>query len=248
MRPGTGSVSQLLGARVECFYGEGNDYTYMVAVAQKEYNTPLRLIALIFGLYFLVVAVVSVIYLCIAAARDQKRMAAIIDYLPVESAGDSTDEELFLNIRKSLRQYQNDKKKFEDENRSSSVRQILKRGQNKAIHDDKYRMAGIPTDAAGYCVVSLFTDDYSDMFFDDGDELQNIDISRIIFRTAFDEIAADRVLISGTGLGRIYASVFSFLDLDEPILRRLFLLVLVLSSRDSSFNLLSFGPRELSLG
>ena len=34
----------------------------------------------------------------------------------------------------------------------------------------------------------------------------------------------------------------------NTVLRRLFLLVLVLSSRDSSFNLLSFGPRELSLG
>ena len=34
----------------------------------------------------------------------------------------------------------------------------------------------------------------------------------------------------------------------DAVLRRLFLLVLVLSSRDCSFNLLSFGPRELSLG
>lgn len=210
-------VSELLGTRVKCFYGEGTDYTYLVAVAQKQFDTPLRLIALIFGLYFLVVAVVGVIYLYIAALRDQKRMAAIIDYLPVESVDASSDEDLFANIQVSLRQYQNDKKKFEDENRSSAVRQILKRSQNRTIHKDKYKTARIPMDAPGYCVVSLFTDDYSDMFFDDADELQNIDIARIIFRTAFDEIAADRVLISGTGLGRIYALVFSFLNQEEPM-------------------------------
>lgn len=211
------SISELLGVRVECFYGEENNYTYMVAVAQKEFNMPLRFIALIFGLYFAVVAVVGFIYLYVAASRDHKRMAAIIDYLPAENAGGPTEEELFSNVRISLRQYQNDKKKFEDENRSNAVRQILKRGQNKAIHDDKYMAAGIPLDASGYCVVSLFTDDYSDMFFDDGDELQNIDIARIIFRTVLDEIAAGRIRISGTGLGRIYASVFSFSDQKEPM-------------------------------
>ena len=211
------SVSDLLGTGVECFYEDGRDYTYMVAVAQDEFNTPLRLVALIFGLYFVVIAVVGIAYLAIAAARERRRFAAIINYLPSEGSDDPSEEELLTNIKKALRQSQSDQKKYEDTNRSNAVRLILKHPQNPSVAGARYVTAAIPTDAAGYCVVSLFADDYSDMFFDDCDELQNIDFARIIFRIAFDEIAAERMLISGSGLGRIYASVFSFQNQEEPM-------------------------------
>ena len=42
-------------------------------------------------------------------------------------------------------------------------------------------------------MVSLFAEDYSDMFFDECDELQNLDFARIIFRIALDEISAERM-------------------------------------------------------
>lgn len=211
------SVSELLGTRVECYYEDGRDYTYMVAVARSEFNTPLRWVALLFALYFVVIAVVGIAYLCVAATRERKRFAAIVDYLPTADIDDPSEEDLLTNIRKALRQSQSDKKKFEDAKRSNEVRLILKHPQNPALVENRYRAAGIPTDATGYCVVSLFTDDYSDMFFDDCDELQNIDFARLIFRIAFEEISAERMLISGTGLGRIYSSIFSFQGQEDPM-------------------------------
>ena len=210
------SVSQLLGTNVECFYADGNNYTYMVAVAEKKFNTPLRLVLLLFGLYFVVITAVGIAYLAITVTRERKRFSAIINYLPSANSDNPSEEELLTNIKLALRQSQSDQKKYEDAQRSNSVRLILKHPQNPAVSGERYVTAGIPTDAQGYCVVSLFVDDYSDMFFDECDELQNLDFARIIFRIAFDEIAAERMLISGTGLGRIYASVFCFQGQEEP--------------------------------
>lgn len=211
------SVSELLGTNVECFYADGNNYTYMVAVARKEFNTPLRLVLLLFGLYSVVITAVGIASLAITAARERKRFSAIINYLPAENLAAPSEEELLANIKKALRQSQSDQKKYEDAQRSNSVRLILKHPQNPSVSGARYASARIPTDAQGYCVVSLFVDDYSDMFFDECDELQNLDFARIIFRIAFEEISAERMLISGAGLGRIYASVFSFQGQEEPM-------------------------------
>ena len=211
------SVSELLGTKVQCYYADGNNYTYMVAVAQKEFNTPLRLVALLFALYFVIIAVAGVAYLCVTISKEKKRLSALIDYLPSENLTDSSEEELLANIKKALRQSQSDQKKYEDTNRSNAVRLILKHPQNPAVTSARYVTANVPTDAVAYCVVSLFADDYSDMFFDDCDELQNIDFARLIFRIAFDEIAADRIRISGTGLGRTYSTIFCFQAQEDPM-------------------------------
>ena len=210
-------VSRLLNTQVSCFYEQGDNYTYMVAVAQKEFNTPLRMVLLIFGLYFAVVLLAGCVSVCVAFARDRRRFAAIVNYLPLENAADPSEEELLTNIKKALRQSQSDQIKFEDAKRSNAVRLILKHPQNPEVTTERYAVAGVPLDAQGYCVVSLFAEDYSDMFFDECDELQNLDFARIIFRIALDEISAERMNISGAGLGRIYSSVFSFQGQNEPM-------------------------------
>lgn len=211
------SVGELVGKRVKCYYAEGRNYTYVVAVARSEYDTPLYLVALLFAAYFVVIAVVGVIYLCLTASRERKRFAAIVDYLPAENSADPSEEELLANIKNALRQSRTDRKKYEDAVRSNAVRVILKHPQNPAVTAERYAAADVPTDASAYCVVSLFVDDYSDMFFDDCDELQNIDFARLIFRIAFEEISAGRMCISGTGLGRTYSSIFSFQEQDDPM-------------------------------
>lgn len=211
------SVGELVGKRVNCYYAEGRNYTYVVAVARSEYNTPLYLVALLFAAYFAVVAVVGVVYLCLTASRERKRFAAIVDYLPAENSADPSEEELLANIKNALRQSRSDRKKYEDAVRSNAVRMILKHPQNPTVTAERYAAADVPTDASAYCVVSLFVDDYSDMFFDDCDELQNIDFARLIFRIAFDEISANRMRVSGTGLGRTYSMIFSFQGQEEPL-------------------------------
>lgn len=211
------SVGELVGKRVNCYYAEGRNYTYVVAVARSEYNTPLYLVALLFAAYFAVVAVVGVVYLCLTASRERKRFAAIVDYLPAENSADPSEEELLANIKNALRQSRSDRKKYEDAVRSNAVRMILKHPQNPTVTAERYAAADVPTDASAYCVVSLFVDDYSDMFFDDCDELQNIDFARLIFRIAFDEISANRMRVSGTGLGRTYSMIFSFQSQEEPL-------------------------------
>lgn len=211
------AVSELLGAKVECFYRKSGDYTYMVAVEAGAFRAPLRMVALLFGLYFAVIAAAGAAYLSAAARRERRRFAAVVNCLPEQSAAGETEDELFANIKTALHRSHSEQRKAEDAARANAVRLILKNPQDPAAVGERCRVAGIPEDAEGYCVVALFADDYSDMFFDDCDELQNIDLARLVFRIAMDEIADGRMCISGAGLGRLYASVFCFQGQDEPM-------------------------------
>lgn len=211
------ALSALLGTEVECFYRESGSYTCMVAVEAGAFRAPLRLIALLFGLYFAVIAAAGIAYLSVAARKERRRFTALADCLPDQSAADETEDVLFSNIKSALRRSLSEQRKAEDAARANAVRQILKNPQDPAAVGGRCRVAGIPEDAEGYCVVVLFADDYSDMFFDECDELQNIDLARLVFRIAMDEIADGRMRISGAGLGRLYAAVFCFQGQDEPM-------------------------------
>ncbi len=211
------SVSRLLGTKVKTFSSSESAYTYVTAVALNQYNAPLKFLLIIFSIAIVATVIVAVVVLMAAASKERRRFASIMEYLPPEAKNNPSLEELFAGIEQSLRQYRRDKQKYQEEIRSSNVRQILKRSQSHIFHQETYEAAGIPTSGVVYCVVSLYVDDYSDMFFDEADELQNIEIARVIFHAAFSEIAGERAQAFGTGLGRIYSVLLCLPIQENPL-------------------------------
>ena len=209
-------ISELLGVDVKCFYKHGTSYSYVVAVAKEEYNEPLTMILTVFGGYFLLVVAAGLIYLYIASWKERKQLKALADFLPSGCAENPSLKEMLVSVKQSLRQYETASNKYQEELKSQSVRQILK-STSRTLHTEKFLAAEIPVDAKGYCVATVAVDDYADMFFDEGDELQNADLARYIFQSVFGELSEGRIATCGAGLGRNFACVFAVQDQDDPM-------------------------------
>ena len=72
--------------------------------------------------------------------------------------------------------------------------------------------AGIQPGCAAYRIAELIIDDYSDMFFDDRNVAENIDVAHVIFRTVLLYTARDKAQVSCCVLGGNIIAVFALTD------------------------------------
>lgn len=105
-------VSALLGEKVKCFYTQQNGYTYMTALSLREYNEPLEMIFVVFGIYFVLSIVLGFVYLSWASKKRYDDAASMLDGLPHGVATDSPYEEILNAMRSSLEAY---KKHYDDQ-------------------------------------------------------------------------------------------------------------------------------------
>ncbi len=198
-------VSRLLGKEVHCTYRGGERFTYLVAVSTKEYNRPLRMLLLAFGIYYLAILTLGAVRLRRIARERRERISDLVEALPSPAAPDASYEELLGGIRAALERYQLRAKSGEELLRERNMRYLLNGHEGSTY--DLLAASGIRK-AREYYVATFFLRDVGAIWEADATE-EHAEMLDIIFHSAFRQFAEDTLGIASVDMYPHYAAVFS---------------------------------------
>lgn len=201
-------VSRIMGEQVRCFYVESGEFTYLTAISVKEYRAPLRTVLYVFGVYFILVFAVGLIYLFQISKRRYRAVAEMVDGLPHSLGADPTYEDVLAAVRKSLNAYRD--KYNEDRERSISVQlqHILTGSYLKQLPAQQLSAAGILPECLGYYVCLLHIKDQNALV-NSGPLQLNIDATCMIFKSAFIRLSEEKLDVTAAFINNKYYAVFS---------------------------------------
>ena len=201
-------VNRIMGEKVCCFYVESGDFTFLTAISVRDYRAPLRTVLYVFGIYFILVFAVGLIYLFQISKRRYRAVAEMVDGLPHGLGADPTYEDVLSAVRKSLNAYRD--KYNEDRERSISVQlqHILTGSYLKHLTAQQLSAAGILPECLGYYVCLLHIRDQN-VLVNSGPLPLNIDATCMIFKSAFARFSNGKLDATAAFIENKYYAVFS---------------------------------------
>lgn len=189
------AVSELVGTPVTCFYLEADGLTYLVGIAQSEYNKPLQVIIWCFCIYAVMILVVGYIYLYKVSQKHYLQLTSLIDALPAGYTSSPT-EDIYSDIRKSLLEFRDEIKDVQMIVQGKNLHNMLY-GHCSDITTERLESAGIPTTAARYYVVTFFIDDISSFLpptvSDASSEADAYELIRVLLRSAMANLTSNKI-------------------------------------------------------
>lgn len=186
------NISSLVGEPVTCVYRETSDYTYLVAIANSEYNQPLLIIIGCFSLYAAAVFLFQFFSLRKISVKRKTEINSLIDALP-EYQGEASYAAVIPEVKKSLSEYQKNKNEV-PQTQERNLRYILYGHNQYTISEEFIISAGIPSPfERWYYVANFFLRDISSSsVFDIGKPSTGTELASLILRSVLEgQLGAD---------------------------------------------------------
>ena len=178
------AVTKLIGERVTCVYRESEDYTYLVAVSNSDYNKPLFVIIVSFFIYAFSILLAGFLSLRKITLKRRAEIGALIDALP-NYTGEAAYASVIPAIKQSLEEYRHQQEHADQQIQERNLRYLLY-GHNPSIVTDEFiHSAGIPLPfPRSYYVVTFHLRDMTiSPAFDVGKRQDNEDLARLMLRS-----------------------------------------------------------------
>ncbi len=179
------AVADLIGEPVTCVYRQADDYTYLVAVSNSDYNKPLFVIIACFLLYALAVLLAGGISIRRFALKRRGEIAALIDALP-EYTGEAAYSSVIPAIKKSLAEYQHQQENADQQIQERNLRYLLYGHNPSIVTDDFIVSAGIPLPfRRHYYIATFYLQNVAvNPAFDAGKRSENNTLARVVLHSA----------------------------------------------------------------
>ena len=181
----TAAVAELVGEPVTCVYKAADDFTYLVAVSNSEYNKPLNVILICFFLYAAAVLAASFVSLRRFAVKRQGEITALIDALP-DYSGEAAYSAVIPAVKKSLEEYRLQQESAGHQIQERNLRYLLYGHNPSNVNDDFITAAGIPKpfDRSYYVANFYLRDAAASPAFDFGRWHENRSLAQLTLRSA----------------------------------------------------------------
>lgn len=200
-------ISAIAGARVKCFYLEQDGYTYMAALDRSEYNAPVRIILLVFAIYFVLILLFGGFYLLWVSKKRYNEAIAMIGDLPHPVSKDSSYEELIGAMRSSLEEY---KQHYNNNLRFQRRNQLIPflTGARESYTDEALEKTGLRKANFGYYTAIIHFAEGIGVAHNSSPK-DNIDLTCTILYSALSKAAGEHMDIAVSHLDHNYAAVIS---------------------------------------
>lgn len=212
-------VSEVAGTPVRCFYINGDDFTYMVAISTHEFYKPLWIILYVFLGYFSAVLIIGFIYLSVLSRKRYDTVASLIKGLPnAPSGNDSSYEEMISTMSKSLDEYKNRIDSDQERLYAENLRIFLLGAYAYSVSDQQLQMAGLATGYKRYCVAAFFLHGVNLIFNTQKETASSI--TRVILSSALLNASGRKIHVSVTDINHSYFAVLCLNDESLETVRR----------------------------
>ncbi len=155
-------VEKLANEPVTCMYRPYEDYTLLVALRNKEYNQPLRLITFAFLFMMIAELLIGYLYLYKISRRRYDNIQSMAEALPAQYKGDIVHGDIYKTICTSLQDFQEQKKKFDAQKQEMALWRILQMSEPDRITESMVLDAQLKPSETAYTVITFFVDEITD--------------------------------------------------------------------------------------
>ncbi len=206
------SVSALIGQKVKCFYEDGTDLTYLVAISTKEYYAPLTAIIWIFLAYFVAVLLFGYLYLKKISQQRYREITDIVDQLPHPTSHNPSYQDAITAVSQSMEEYKLTYDYLQRNEQRDLLNAIFVGGSHThLLSPEQLKSIGFPYSPLGYYLCRITSADGSNLILNDTSPV-NTDLTCIFFESTIGSLAGARLTVAITCMTPSYIALLSVKD------------------------------------